>query len=138
MIFVIFDDFSCFLMILGVCIGVVVVVAAGTIGRGPLDHRASSAPVSRLPGTRKAIIRDKLCENLKVTLMGELRTLLRARKGKRSRNLTSKISKSQIFDFPKLAPERSWGIAGMVGRAETRSKHTAARPRASRPASSPA
>ena len=55
-----FDDFS------------VVVVAAGTIGRGPLDHPVPSGPVSRLSGTRKAIIRDKFCENLKVPLMGEL------------------------------------------------------------------
>ena len=50
-------------------------------------------------------------------------------------NLTTKISKSEIFEFSKLSPERSWGIAGMVGRAETCSKDTAARPRASRPAS---
>ena len=58
-------------MILEVCSGAVVVVAAGTIGRAPLDHLASGR-VSRLSGTRKAIIRVELCENLKVPLMGEL------------------------------------------------------------------
>ena len=59
-------------MILEVCSGAVVVVAAGTIGRGPPDLLASSGPVSRLSGTRKAIIRVELCENLKVPLMGKL------------------------------------------------------------------
>ena len=50
----------------------------------------------------------------------------KSRKGEGGPNLTTKFSKSQIFDFPKLAPERSWDIAGMVGRVQTRSKHTAA------------
>ena len=59
-------------MILEVYSCAVVVVAAGTIGRAALDHRVSSGPVSRLSGTRKAIIRVELCENLKVPLMGEL------------------------------------------------------------------
>ena len=59
-------------MIFEVCSGAVVVVAAGSIGRGPLDHLASSGRVSRLSGTRKAIIRVELCENLEVPLMGEL------------------------------------------------------------------
>ena len=59
-------------MVFEVCSGAVVVVAAGTIGRGPLDHPVPSGPVSRLSGTRKAIIRHKFCENLKVPLMGEL------------------------------------------------------------------
>ena len=68
----IFSDFSEFLMISEVYGCAVDVVAAGTIGRGPLDHHVSSGPVARLSGARKAIIRDKFCENLKVPLMGEL------------------------------------------------------------------
>ena len=115
-----------------------VVVSAETNGGGPLGHPVSSGPVFRFSGTRKTIIQDKLCENLKVPQTPAHGRALNTAKGKGGPNLTSKISKSQIFDFPKLAPERSWGIAGMVGREETRSKHTAARPRASRPASSPA
>ena len=59
-------------MVFEVCSGQVVVVAAGTIVRAPLDHHVSSGPVSRLSGTRKAIIRVELCENLEVPLMGEL------------------------------------------------------------------
>ena len=59
-------------MILEVYSCAVVVVVAGTIGGGPLDHLASSGPVSRLSGTRKAIIRVELCENLEVPLTGEL------------------------------------------------------------------
>ena len=59
-------------MVLEVFSGAVMVVAAGTIGRGPLDHPVSSGPVSRLSGTRKAIIGDKFGENLKVPLMGKL------------------------------------------------------------------
>ena len=59
-------------MILEVCSGAVVVVVAGTIGRGPPDLLASSGLVSRLSGTRKAIIRVELCENLKVPPMAEL------------------------------------------------------------------
>ena len=51
--------------------------------------------------------------------MGELRSQLGARKGKCSRNLTTKISKAEFFDFPKLGPARLWGIGGMVGCAET-------------------
>ena len=62
--------------------------------------------------------------------MGQLLTPLRVRKGKYNPNLTTKISKSQIFAFPKLAPERSWGIAGMSGRAETQPN---TRPRALAP-----
>ena len=42
------------------------VVAAGTIGRGPLGHPVSSGPVSRLPGSQKPIISDKFYKNLKV------------------------------------------------------------------------
>ena len=41
-------------------------------------------------------------------------------------NLTTKNPKPETFDFPKLAPERSWGNDGMVGHAETCSKHTPA------------
>ena len=33
----------------------------------------------------------------------------------------------EIFEFPKLAPGRVWGVAGMVGHAETCSKHPSAR-----------
>ena len=46
-------------------------------------------------------------------------------KGKCIPNLTTKNSKSKFSDFPKLDPERLWGIAGhvgAVGRAETCSK----------------
>ena len=49
-----------------------VVVAVGSIGRGPLGHRVSCGQVSRLSGTRKAIIRVEFYENPKVPLMGEL------------------------------------------------------------------
>ena len=59
-------------MILEVYSCAVVVVAAGTIGRGPLAHPVSSGQVSRLSRMRKAIIRVELCENLEVPLMGEL------------------------------------------------------------------
>ncbi len=76
-------------------------------------------------GLKNRIFFDKVCKNLQVPPMGELRPQLGARKGKCGPNLTTKISKSKICDFPKLAPERSWGIAGMVGRAETCSKHRA-------------
>ena len=58
-------------------------------------------------------------------------THLGTRKGKCDPNLTTKFSRSEIFDFPKLVPEWSWGIAGMGGHAETCSKHTATRQRAS-------
>ena len=61
-----------FLMILEVCSEPVVVVAAGTIGRAPLDDHVTSELVSRFSGTRKAIIRAELCENLKVSHVGEL------------------------------------------------------------------
>ena len=40
-------------------------------------------------------------------------------KSKCSPNLTTKNSKFKIFVSPKLAPERPWGTAGQVGRAET-------------------
>ena len=66
--------------------------------------------------------------------MSELRSQLGARKGKCGRNLTTKISKSKFFDFPKLGPARLWGLEGMVGCAETCSKQS---PCASRTASSP-
>ena len=59
-------------MILEVCSGAMVVVAAGTVGRGPLDHLASSGRVSRLSGTQKTIIQDKFGENLKVLLVGDI------------------------------------------------------------------
>jgi len=114
-------------MVLEVSGGAVGVVSAETNGGGPLGHPVSSASVSRFCGSQKPIFPGKFCKNLKVPPMGNLGTQLRPRKGKGGPNLTTKISKSKIFDFPKLAPERSWGIAGMVGRAETRSKHTAAR-----------
>ena len=81
-------------MILEVCSGVVVVVAAATIGRGPLDHLAFSGPVSRLSGTRKAIIRVELCENLKVPLMGDLCTV---KEGQRR-----VISHYQNFEMPNF------------------------------------
>ena len=68
----IFGDFSCFLMIFEVFRGAVIVVAAGTIGRGPLGHPVSSGPVSRFSGTQKTIIRDKFSEIRKVPLMGEV------------------------------------------------------------------
>ena len=125
-------------MVLEVSGGAVGVVSAETSGGGPLGHPVSSGPVSRLCGSQKSEFQVKLCKNLKVPRMGKLRTQLRARKGKGGPNLTTKISKSEIFESPKLAPERSWGIAGMAGRAEACSKDTAARPRASRTASSPA
>ena len=48
------------------------VVSAGGNGGGALCHPVSSGPVSRLSGTRKAIIRVELCENLEVPLTGEL------------------------------------------------------------------
>ena len=67
-------------MIFKVYSGAVDVVAAGTIGRGPLDHHVPSGPVSRLPGPQKPIIFDKFCKNLKVPPMGELRSQLGARK----------------------------------------------------------
>ena len=95
-------------MVLEVSAGAVTVVSAETNGGGPMGHHVSSGPVSRFSGTRKTIIRDKFCENLKVPL---------------------KIS-TQTSGFPKLAPERSWGIAGMAGRAET---HPNTRPRARAP-----
>ena len=62
-------------MILEVSGGAVDVVSAEGNGGGSLGHPVSSGPVSRLPGTRKSIIRGKFCENLKVLLMGELCTL---------------------------------------------------------------
>ena len=52
----------------------------------------------------------------------------KGKEGQNGPNLTTEISKSGIFDFPKLAPERSWGNAGMVGHAETCSKHPSACP----------
>ena len=84
-------------------------------------------------GLKNRIFFDKVCKNLQVPPMGELRPQLGARNGKCGPNLTTNISKSKICDFPKLAPERSWGIAGMVGRAETCSKHRARAPRGSLP-----
>ena len=119
-------------MVLEVSGGAVGVVSAETNGGGPLGHPVSSSPVSRLCGSQKPIFSGKFCKNLKSTTNGQALT------SKCGPNLTTKFSKSQIFDFPKLAPERSWGIAGMAGPAETCSKDTAARPRASRTASSTA
>ena len=74
----IFCNFRCFLIIfsgLGVVAAQWLLCQTGTIGRGPLGHPVSSDPVSRLSGTREAIIQGKFCENLKVLLMGELCTL---------------------------------------------------------------
>ena len=121
-------------MILKVFRGAVIVVAAGTIGRGPLEHHVPSGPVFRLPGTQKPNILDKLCKNHKVPPMDELSSLLGARNGKHCRNLTTKIWKSGNFGFPKLGPARLWDIEGVVGCAETCSLQS---PRASRTASSP-
>ena len=59
-------------MIFEVYGGAVDVVAAETIGKGPLDHPASSGPVSRFPGTQKPIIPDKFSKNLEVPPMGGL------------------------------------------------------------------
>ena len=59
-------------MVLEVFGGAVDVVSAGGNGGGALGHPVSSGPVSRFSGTRKTIIQDKFCENLKVPLMGEL------------------------------------------------------------------
>ena len=116
-------------MVLEVSGGAVGSVSVETNGGGPLGHPVSSASVSRSSGSQKSIFSGKFCKNQKVPPMGTLRAQLRARKDKYGPNLTTEISKSEIFDFPKLAPERSWGNAGMVGHAETCSKHTAARPR---------
>ena len=98
------------------------VVSAETTGGGPLGHPVSSMSVSRSGGRRKSIFPGKFRKNLRLPPMGKLNLRLPP-------NLTTKIPKSENFDFPKLAPERSWGNAGMVGHAETCSKHTAVRPR---------
>ena len=99
-------------MILEVCSGAVVVMAAGTIGRGPLDHLASSGRVSRLSGTRKTIIRAELCENLKVPLMGELCTQLRARKGKGGPKSHYQIVEIANFRFSQTCSEAIVGHCG--------------------------
>ena len=77
----------------------------------------------------KIIILGQILRKSEVTTNVQALNSAKGRKGKYGPNLTTKISKSEIFDFPKLAPERSWGNAGMVGHAETCSKHTPARPR---------
>ena len=77
------------------------VAVAGATGIGPLDHPLPSGPVSRLHGAQKSIISDNFNKNLKVLPVGEVRSQLRARKGKegrrRSKYLPTKISKSEIF-----------------------------------------
>ena len=116
-----------------VCSGAVVVVATGTIGRGPLDHPVSSRPVFRVSGTRKAITPDTFCKNLKVPPMGKLWAQLRARKGKGSNLATvPKFRNRKIPIFGNFRFSQNWssvvvGIAGVVGHAETCSKHPLAR-----------
>ena len=114
-------------MVLEVSGGAVGSVSVETNGGGPLGHPVSSASVSRSSGSQKSIFSGKFCKNQKDGHTPS--TAKELRKGKYGPNLTTEISKSEIFDFPKLAPGRSWGNAGMVGHAETCSKHTAARPR---------
>ena len=121
-------------MVLEVCSGAVVVVAVGAIGRGPLDHNVSSGPVSRLSGTRKAIIRDKFCENLKVPLMGEL---AKSKEGQRRPKSHYQIFEIANFRLFQTCPRAIVGHCGHGWTCGNASKHTAARPRASRPASLP-
>ena len=89
-------------MVLEVSGGSVDVVSTGGNGGGALDHPVSSGPVSRLPATQNPIISDKLHKNLKVPLMGGPRAQLGARKTKGGPKLTTKNSKSRIFEFPKF------------------------------------
>ena len=84
----------------------------------------------RLPGPPRVLrVRFSLEWKSKNSIFMKILAQLRARKGKYGPNLTTKISKSEILDFSKLAPERSWSNAGMVGHSETCFKHTVARPR---------
>ena len=94
---------------------------------GPLGHPVSPASVSRLRGRQKSILSVKFCKNEKVPPMGKLRTQLRVQISLRE------ILESEIFDFSKLAPERSWGNAGMVGHAETCSNKVNTWPRGHAP-----
>ena len=77
-------------MVLEVSGGAVDVVSAWGNGGGALGHPVSSGPVSRLLGTQKPIISDKVHKNLKVPLMGGPRAQLGARKIKGGPKLTTK------------------------------------------------
>ena len=91
----------------------------GPSGEDPWTTMCPPDPFPACMGLKNRIFLDKFCKNRIVPLMDELRSQLGARKSKCCRNLTTKNSKSENFDFPKLGPARLWDIGGMVGCAET-------------------
>jgi len=77
------------------------VAAAGTIGLGPLDHTVSFGPVSRLCAAQKPIISENFNKNLKVLSAGEVRSQLRARKGKVAQISLPKFRNRNFLIFSK-------------------------------------